>query len=89
MIAVGTTTLRALETAAAQDFRAGRGETGFSSCPGYRFSVVDRLVTNFHLPKSTLLMLVAAFAGIEPTSAARTLTPSPSDIASTATETPC
>jgi S-adenosylmethionine:tRNA ribosyltransferase-isomerase len=64
VISVGTTTLRALETCGAQDFRAGRGETRLFILPGYRFRIVDRLVTNFHLPKSTLMMLVAAFAGI-------------------------
>jgi len=64
--AVGTTSLRALESAA-QDGRvaAGGGETRLFITPGYRFRVVDRLLTNFHLPKSTLLMLVSAFAGIE------------------------
>ncbi|MDR1461978.1 MAG: tRNA preQ1(34) S-adenosylmethionine ribosyltransferase-isomerase QueA [Azoarcus sp.] len=64
VIAVGTTSLRALE-AAAQDGvpRAGAAETDIFITPGYRFRVVDRLVTNFHLPKSTLLMLVSAFAG--------------------------
>jgi S-adenosylmethionine:tRNA ribosyltransferase-isomerase len=64
VIAVGTTSLRALE-AAAQDggLRAGPAETDLFITPGYRFRVVDRLITNFHLPKSTLLMLVSAFAG--------------------------
>jgi S-adenosylmethionine:tRNA ribosyltransferase-isomerase len=64
VIAVGTTSLRALE-AAAQDgeLRAGAAETTLFITPGYRFRVVDRLITNFHLPKSTLLMLVSAFAG--------------------------
>ena len=66
VLAVGTTSLRALE-AASQSGRllAGRGETNIFITPGYRFRVVDRLLTNFHLPKSTLLMLVSAFAGIE------------------------
>jgi S-adenosylmethionine:tRNA ribosyltransferase-isomerase len=66
VVAVGTTSLRALE-AAAQDgqLRAGPAETDIFITPGYRFRVVDRLVTNFHLPKSTLLMLVSAFAGID------------------------
>jgi len=64
--AVGTTSLRALEAAACDDgVVAGRGETRLFITPGFRFRVVDRLVTNFHLPKSTLLMLVSAFAGIE------------------------
>jgi S-adenosylmethionine:tRNA ribosyltransferase-isomerase len=64
--AVGTTSLRALESAA-RDGRlvAGSGETRLFIAPGYAFRIVDRLVTNFHLPKSTLLMLVCAFAGTE------------------------
>jgi S-adenosylmethionine:tRNA ribosyltransferase-isomerase len=63
--AVGTTSLRALESAA-QDGTvvAGSGETRLFITPGYRFRIVDRLITNFHLPKSTLLMLVSAFAGL-------------------------
>jgi S-adenosylmethionine:tRNA ribosyltransferase-isomerase len=65
VVSVGTTTLRALETCAARGFRAGPGETRLFILPGYRFQAVDRLITNFHLPKSTLLMLVAAFAGLE------------------------
>jgi len=65
VIAVGTTSLRALETAASTGLRAGYGETKLFIVPGYRFQVVDRLITNFHLPKSTLLMLVAAFAGLD------------------------
>ena len=66
VIAVGTTSLRALE-AAAQDGElvAGNAETDIFITPGYRFRVVDRLITNFHLPKSTLLMLVSAFAGTQ------------------------
>ena len=65
--AVGTTVVRALESAArdAGTVRAGPGETRLMIVPGYRFRVVDRLVTNFHLPRSTLLMLVSAFAGRE------------------------
>ena len=71
VIAVGTTSLRALESAArAGALRSGAGETDLFITPGYRFRVVDRLLTNFHLPKSTLLMLVAAFAGMEPMRAA-------------------
>jgi S-adenosylmethionine:tRNA ribosyltransferase-isomerase len=63
--AVGTTVVRALESAAAPDgrMRAGAGETSLMITPGYEFRVVDRLLTNFHLPRSTLLMLVSAFAG--------------------------
>ena len=73
VVAIGTTTVRALEsaaTAAAQaaspgSLQAGPGETRIFITPGYRFQVVDRLVTNFHLPKSTLMMLVSAFSGME------------------------
>jgi S-adenosylmethionine:tRNA ribosyltransferase-isomerase len=61
VLAVGTTALRALESAAASG--ASSGETDLFIYPGYEFQVVDRLLTNFHLPKSTLLMLVCAFAG--------------------------
>jgi S-adenosylmethionine:tRNA ribosyltransferase-isomerase len=65
IIAVGTTSLRALESAGNTDgtVKSGAAETDIFITPGYRFKVVDRLVTNFHLPKSTLLMLVSAFAG--------------------------
>ncbi len=67
VIAVGTTTLRALESAAATgELRAGSAETRLFIVPGYRFRVVDRLITNFHLPRSTLMMLVSAFAGMDP-----------------------
>ena len=63
--AVGTTALRALESAARSgDLLAGQGETDIFITPGYQFKVVERLLTNFHLPKSTLLMLVSAFAGM-------------------------
>jgi S-adenosylmethionine:tRNA ribosyltransferase-isomerase len=63
--AVGTTVVRALESAAGPEgcVRAGAGETSLLITPGYEFRVVDRLLTNFHLPRSTLLMLVSAFAG--------------------------
>jgi S-adenosylmethionine:tRNA ribosyltransferase-isomerase len=61
VLAVGTTSLRALESAAASGETSG--ETDLFIYPGYEFQVVDRLLTNFHLPKSTLLMLVCAFAG--------------------------
>jgi S-adenosylmethionine:tRNA ribosyltransferase-isomerase len=64
--AVGTTALRALESAARSgSLIAGSGETDIFITPGYQFKVVERLLTNFHLPKSTLLMLVSAFGGIE------------------------
>jgi S-adenosylmethionine:tRNA ribosyltransferase-isomerase len=64
VVAVGTTTLRALESAAREGALAPyRGETDIFITPGFAFRVVDRLITNFHLPKSTLLMLVSAFAG--------------------------
>ncbi len=65
VMAVGTTSLRALEGAAAADgqLQAGSGETNLFVVPGFRFRVVDRLFTNFHLPRSTLLMLVSAFGG--------------------------
>ncbi|RFC33945.1 MAG: S-adenosylmethionine:tRNA ribosyltransferase-isomerase [Candidatus Nitrotoga sp. SPKER] len=66
IIAVGTTSLRALESAAQLgQLRAGEGETSIFITPGYQFNVVDVLLTNFHLPKSTLLMLVCAFGGME------------------------
>lgn len=64
--AIGTTALRALESAAQHgELKAGDGDTDIFITPGYQFKVVDRLFTNFHLPKSTLLMLVSAFAGVE------------------------
>jgi S-adenosylmethionine:tRNA ribosyltransferase-isomerase len=71
VVAVGTTSLRALEAAAQKaaaqsgQLAAGSDETDIFITPGYRFHVVDTLITNFHLPKSTLLMLVSAFAGVE------------------------
>jgi S-adenosylmethionine:tRNA ribosyltransferase-isomerase len=70
--AVGTTVVRALESAARDDgtVAAGPAETSIMITPGYTFRVVDRLITNFHLPRSTLLMLVAAFAGYQATMAA-------------------
>lgn len=68
IIAVGTTSARALESAALDsgEVAAGPGETRLFITPGYVFRIVDRLITNFHLPKSTLLMLVSAFAGLDP-----------------------
>ncbi len=71
VIAIGTTSLRLLESAARPKYgevgglKAFRGETDIFITPGFRFNVVDGLMTNFHLPKSTLLMLVAAFVGLE------------------------
>lgn len=64
--AVGTTALRALESAARDGtVKPGGGETDIFITPGYRFQVVERLLTNFHLPRTTLIMLVSAFAGID------------------------
>jgi S-adenosylmethionine:tRNA ribosyltransferase-isomerase len=64
VVAVGTTTLRALESAArGGTLQVGARETDIFITPGFEFRVVDRLVTNFHLPKSTLMMLVSALAG--------------------------
>ncbi len=67
IVAVGTTSLRLLETAAGEDGRVApfAGETALFITPGYRFRVVDLLITNFHLPRSTLFMLVCALAGVE------------------------
>ena len=69
VIAVGTTSVRTLESAAAHSqngsLQAWHGDTSLYILPGYRFKVVDAMITNFHLPKSTLLMLVSAFAGRE------------------------
>jgi len=65
IVAAGTTTLRALESAAlGGTLQAGARETDIFITPGFRFRVADRLLTNFHLPRSTLLMLVSAFAGL-------------------------
>lgn len=66
VIAVGTTSLRALEAASQTGkLLAGNADTRLFITPGYRFNTVNRLITNFHLPKSTLMMLVSAFAGVE------------------------
>jgi S-adenosylmethionine:tRNA ribosyltransferase-isomerase len=67
IVAVGTTSLRLLESAVAEDdeIRPFSGETRLFIIPGYRFRAVDMLLTNFHLPRSTLLMLVAALAGLD------------------------
>ena len=72
IVAIGTTSLRLLESAAGEDgrLRAFDGDTDIFITPGYRFRATDALFTNFHLPRSTLLMLVSAFAGIEPIRAA-------------------
>ena len=67
IVAVGTTTVRTLETAADEGgtVRAGAGETGLTITPGYRFRAVDAMLTNFHLPRSSLLVLVGSFGGRE------------------------
>ncbi len=67
VVAVGTTSARLIESAAGEDglLRAFEGETAIFIAPGYRFRAVDALLTNFHLPRSTLFMLVAAFSGLE------------------------
>ncbi len=72
IVAIGTTTVRALESAATDDGTvvAGADRTALVIAPGHRFRVVDALLTNLHLPRSSLLALVAAFAGTEPTLAA-------------------
>jgi S-adenosylmethionine:tRNA ribosyltransferase-isomerase len=72
IVAVGTTSLRLLESAASEDgqVRPFAGETRLFIMPGYRFRAIDMLLTNFHLPRSTLLMLVAALAGLDRINAA-------------------
>jgi len=67
VVAVGTTSVRVLETSSSDDGKVfpGEGETDIFIYPGYKFKVIDALVTNFHLPESTLIMLVSAFAGRE------------------------
>lgn len=67
VVAVGTTSLRLLESAADEDgtLKPFMGETDIFITPGYRFKIVDKLMTNFHLPRSTLFMLISAFAGLE------------------------
>jgi S-adenosylmethionine:tRNA ribosyltransferase-isomerase len=66
VVAVGTTVVRALESAAqGGELKPTRGQTRLFIRPGYRFQVVDMLITNFHLPRSTLIVLVSAFAGVE------------------------
>jgi S-adenosylmethionine:tRNA ribosyltransferase-isomerase len=66
VVAVGTTSLRALESAARNGpLCAGEGDTDLFILPGFEFHVADCLITNFHLPKSTLLMLVSAFGGTD------------------------
>lgn len=71
VIAIGTTSVRALESASVSGtLQAGMGDTELFITPGYSFKVVDALLTNFHLPESTLLMLVSAFAGFEAVKAA-------------------
>jgi S-adenosylmethionine:tRNA ribosyltransferase-isomerase len=71
VVAVGSTSTRVLETLASQgEMRPWTGETNLTICPPFDFRVVDAMVTNFHLPRSSLLMLVAAFVGYEPMRAA-------------------
>jgi S-adenosylmethionine:tRNA ribosyltransferase-isomerase len=66
VVAVGTTSLRALESASQTGtLIAGSADTQLFITPGYHFNTVTRLITNFHLPKSTLMMLVSAFAGVD------------------------
>jgi S-adenosylmethionine:tRNA ribosyltransferase-isomerase len=66
LVAVGTTAVRALESAYDEgNVKAGYGETNLFIKPGYKFKVIDRMITNFHLPKSTLLVLVSMFAGYD------------------------
>jgi S-adenosylmethionine:tRNA ribosyltransferase-isomerase len=67
IIAVGSTPLRLLESASGEDgvIRAFQGETALFITPGYRFRAVDAMMTNFHLPRSTLFMLAAAFSGLD------------------------
>lgn len=68
VIAVGTTTVRSLETAAQSgELKPYQGETQIFIYPGFKFNCIDGMITNFHLPESSLIMLVAAFAGYEPT----------------------
>jgi S-adenosylmethionine:tRNA ribosyltransferase-isomerase len=67
VVAIGTTAVRALESASAGGhLQAGFGDTQLFITPGYQFKTVDAMLTNFHLPESTLLMLISAFAGYEP-----------------------
>jgi S-adenosylmethionine:tRNA ribosyltransferase-isomerase len=72
IVAVGTTALRTLESATSDDglVQPFRGETALFITPGYRFKAVDVLLTNFHLPRSTLFMLVCAFSGMDAMKAA-------------------
>jgi S-adenosylmethionine:tRNA ribosyltransferase-isomerase len=67
IVAAGSTSLRLIESASAEDgsINAFHGETALFITPGYRFRAVDVMLTNFHLPRSTLFMLVAAFSGLE------------------------
>ena len=66
MVAVGTTSVRSLEAASIKGvLKPTQGSTDLFIYPGYDFQIVDAMITNFHLPKSTLMMLVSAFAGLE------------------------
>ena len=89
IVAVGTTSLRLLESAAREDGTVApfAGETDLFITPGYRFRAVDALMTNFHLPRSTLFMLVSAFAGLDAMQAAYAHADCATTIASTPTAT--
>lgn len=65
VLCVGTTSLRTLESAANAEIHAFKGDTRLFITPGYKFKAVDMLLTNFHLPRSTLFMLVSAFCGLD------------------------
>ena len=67
IVATGTTSLRILETATGEDgiVKAFAGDTSIFITPGYRFKAIDLLLTNFHLPRSTLFMLISAFSGLD------------------------
>ena len=70
VVAVGTTSVRTLESLPGPGIEAAEGATDLFITPGYKFKFIDAMITNFHLPRSTLLALVAAFAGLENTLAA-------------------
>ena len=90
IVAVGSTSLRLLESAADEDgtIRPFAGETAIFITPGYRFRAVDVMLTNFHLPRSTLFMLVAAFSGLDTMQARLRARDRSAATASTPTATP-